>query len=207
MFVGSTFNKLNFTLPNLILLLALFTLILFVSIYPNKAARFNRYTFQKVCDFAIGLSVFTCVCFLYNDDQHVSSFNNYTALHGSLVIPDNNINKNKMKASPPSISKKELKLQSKNLKKLLLNNPNEETGDIVLKILLAILVTAGAITLLLLVAALSCSLSCSGAEVPAIFVGIAGTVGVFALLFWALKKIFKKKKIVKKYSDALASNR
>lgn len=204
MFVGSTFNKINFILPNLFFLSAVFILILFASIYPNKITRFNRYTFQKVCDFTIGLSVFVCVCFLYSDDQHVSSFNNYTSLHGSLVIPDNNINKNKMKFSSPSISKKELKLQSKNLKKLLLNNPDEEKGDIVLKILLTILVVAGAMTLLLLVAALSCSLSCSGAEVPAFLVGIVGTVGVFALLFWALKKIFKKKKIAKNPNDAVA---
>ena len=58
-------------------------------------------------------------------------------------------------------------------------------------VLLAIIVAVG---LLCLVAGLACSLSCSGSDVAAVFVGVVGTVAVIWLLVYVIKVISRPKK-------------
>jgi hypothetical protein len=64
-------------------------------------------------------------------------------------------------------------------------------ADQALLILLAIIAACG---LLYLVAALACSLSCSGSDAAAVLVALVGTVGVIWLLIYVIKQITHAKK-------------
>ena len=193
MFVGSMLNNIDFILPKSFLLTALLFLFLFLLFYLGNTIPYKKYVLQKICDFGIGLSVFVCLCFVYNNNTLVSSLNTYSSLHGSLVISRDHNKKDKTKTSVLSRSKKITKQQSEKLKRLLSNKGQDENENVALKIFWVILVTTGVIAGLLLVAALACSLSCSGADAAAFLVGIVGFVGILILGFLAIRKIWKKK--------------
>jgi hypothetical protein len=83
--------------------------------------------------------------------------------------------------------KKLLKHQIREIKKA--NDPSK--GEKVLLVILSILVALG---LLYLVAALSCSIACSGSEAIALLVAIGGTAGVILLLIFVIRAIYGKRR-------------
>ena len=93
--------------------------------------------------------------------------------------------------------KKMLKEQVKEIKKA----NNLSNGEKALLVILSVLVAAG---LLYLVAALSCSLSCSGSDAAAVLVGVGGIALVIFLLIIAFRAIYGRKKKKKKVAEPSA---
>lgn len=194
MYTGYLLHDAGITLPLSVFLIALSILIISAILYPPKSFRSNRYVLQKTCDFAIGLSVFVCLCFFYNDNNKVSSFNTYSSLQGSLSLPKAMSKKDSsFSLATVSLSKKELRKQARDFKKLFQAYKGQQEDDAIGKTVWIILVVIGALVGLSFVAVLACSLSCSGADVAAALVGIAGVVGLIWLAVHFIKKILRKK--------------
>jgi hypothetical protein len=175
-----------------------------ISCYPagkkNATLKEFIYARQKACDFILP---FCAVLFL------ITWFNNAgtvpaTTAYGSTIIKHPSarqiLNAGKTKQTltgkEKRILKKEFFKQLKVYGRAIVTGDKAKAGE-ALTIILAIVALLG---LLYLLAALVCSLSCSGADVLAIFVGVIGLAG----LIWGFVAIInnmhrkRKKTIVQK---------
>jgi hypothetical protein len=114
------------------------------------------------------------------DDSTVKTYKSFTAFSESLKDETGKSLKWKEK-------KKLLKEQVKGIQKAADLSPEGKIALIILSVLVAL-------GLILLVAALACSLSCGGSSGAAILVGLGGTGLVILLLTLAIKGINGKKK-------------
>lgn len=89
-------------------------------------------------------------------------------------------------------SKKQIKAKLKALKKDFRAKKGKDKSNLE-KILLVMLVLLGACALAYGVAALACSISCSGQEALAIILAILGLAGIIWLSVLAIKSIFRKR--------------
>jgi hypothetical protein len=197
MYTGNLLHEAGIILPLPVLFAAITVFLAGVFFYPSG----GRYFLQKTCDLTIGLTVFICVCFLYNDNSRVNSFNAYPALHGSLGMIKETYKKDSVPSDMHTLSKKELRKQSAVLKKILRQGPNEKSDGT--KTLLIILIVLGALLGLALVSVLACWLSCSGAGVAAVLVAVGGVVGVVWLAVICIKSVLRKRKPVAKPTDTV----
>jgi hypothetical protein len=179
-------------------------------LYPLKENRRSDkkpssfYLKQKSCDLLLAASTFCMIVYIGNNPE--SLFQQYSSLNATAVVTKPATLKDSSSKNYKSISdfnksmedengnmlkwkerRKLLKQQVKEIKKA--NDPSK--GEKVLLVILSILVALG---LLYLIAALSCSIACSGSEAIALLVAIGGTVGVIFLLIFVIRAIYGKKR-------------
>ena len=190
MYTGAWLEDAELHIPVLLVWVSLVLCICCLLLYA-KGPLHNQYFFSRTAYFLVGVCAFVCICFVYNDTRRVSSFNNYTGLHGSLVIKEAS-KKESTATIAASLSKKELRQRAKLFRSMMQSyqkSGNHTAGNIAWTILVII----GALALTGIVAGLACSLSCSGSGVAGAIVGILGAVGVIWLTVFFLKKVWRKK--------------
>jgi hypothetical protein len=186
-YIGSALLAMNIRIPFFVCIIALIVLVAAAILYPARyltgLSKKQFYTRQKCCDLVIALCSFVMIGTLINT--------NFTMPHSASLIASNTV-----ASDPPtaeeilsslqhrdkdSLTKKEKRILKQEFKKQLKifvvakTSGKKENGE---KALLIILTIIAALGLLYLLAALACSISCSGAEGAAIAVAIIGTVGI-----------------------------
>jgi hypothetical protein len=202
-YVGRSFHSIHFTFSRWFLVPLLGIFLLAAALYPR--GRKKPYRNQKICDFILGSCSYLLVCLFFNQFQGeslglVSSFASIPVnirLHCSEPNSTDTLSLESGKeksGSAVKLSKSEKKkLRSelrKDLKAFVSGNP-EEKIHIWAKIALIILSLAASAGLLYLLALLSCSIACGGAEFLALFILILGTISILFLLIQVLRKIIR----------------
>jgi membrane protein implicated in regulation of membrane protease activity len=203
---GYLFNSLNVAFSSFVLFSTILVFLLAWFKYPSKKKTTNAfekdrsYIMQKTCDLVLIGSTFIMFVFFGNSQSSpinyfvlTSSANTFsvpkdsTKTYKSLdefkkMMSDKNGNPLKWKER-----KKLLKNQIKAIKKADDMSDGGKVALIILCVLLALVLAYG-------VAALSCSLSCSGAEGAAVVVAILGAAGIIFLTIALIRAILKKSK-------------
>jgi fatty acid desaturase len=186
-FIGSALLKMGFYIPFIVFIISIIVLLAAVFFYPSRhfagLSKKQFYIRQKSCDLAIAICAFVMIGTLVN--------NNFIIPHSTVSFASNSI----IKTSPTaeeilaslqyrdksSLSKQEKKILKHEFKKQLkvyakakLRGKKDEAA----KALWIILTVIAAVGLLFLLAALACSLPCSGAEGAAVAVMIIGLVAI-----------------------------
>jgi hypothetical protein len=198
---GLLLSELNMTFSTWFILLSVLLFSIAWLKYPGKKEdRSRTYVFRKSCD-AILIGA-TFLMFMYFGNRNVSPFDssvfsasavtssmpkdstkNYKSLEEfKKLLHDENGKPLKWKER-----KKILKQQVKAIKKDNTISDGGKVGLIILCVLLALILAYG-------VAALSCSLSCSGSEGAAVVVAVLGLAGVALLTFFVIRSITRKPK-------------
>jgi len=202
---GSLFDDLNISFPAYFILIAMLGFGIAWWKYPekkqvaNKLEKSRQYVFQKTCDSILIASTF--LMFVYFGNQHVSSYSTSVFSASSVksaFLPNDSTKAYKsIDAFKKSLydeagrplklkeRKKLLKQQIKAIKKDNAMSDGEKVGLIILCVLLALILGYG-------VAALSCSLSCSGSEGAAVAVAVLGLAGIVLLTYFAIHSITRK---------------
>jgi hypothetical protein len=204
---GSLFEDLNIRFSSWFILVALLGFSIAWWKYPakknvaNKLEKSRQYVFQKNCDVVLVGSTF--LMFIYFGNQKISSYS--TSVFSDSAIKSVSLPKDSTKTYKPveefkkslydkaghplkwKESKKLLKQQIRAIKKDKTISVGGKAGLIVLCILIAIILAYG-------VAALSCSLSCSGSEGAAVAVAVLGLLGIILLAYFAIHSITRKAK-------------
>ena len=196
LFLGDLLFSADIVLTILFIYLPIGLLFTGLLIYPSKERKSsykNFYGQQKTADLLLAVSTFLFIVYGGNSLNKAS----YTSFSGayatSLSIPSNQlVNTNssldpKEEISEKPLSKKELKKKLRSKWKEFRKHYKESTkGEKTALIILSVIIAAG---LLLLLAGLSCEISCSGSEGLAIAVGILGTGLIIFLLVRVIQRI------------------
>jgi hypothetical protein len=194
---GRLLDDLNITIASSVLLIVASILMLICWKYPSK--RKPSYFFQKTCDLVLVLSTF--IMFIYFGNRQTSpldiSFFTASAVSTSSLPGDSTktyksidefkkmLKDENGKPLKWKKSKKILKQQIKDIKRDKTTSEGGKVGLIILCVLLALVLAYG-------VAALSCSLSCSGSEGAAVIVAVLGFAGIILLTFFVIRSIVRK---------------
>jgi hypothetical protein len=204
---GLLLNDLDLVFPGWFIVLSVLTFGIAWLKYPGKkqlADKIERnrvYVFRKTCDTVLIGTTF--MMFVYFGNRQVTPLN-------TIVFPASAVNsfplpKDTTKAykSPEEFRKslkdesgKPLKLTERKkllkqqLKAIKKDKTTSEAGKVVLIILCVLL----ALVLAYGVAALSCSLSCSGSEGAAVVVALLGLTGIILLTFFLIRAILRGSK-------------
>lgn len=180
-------------------------------IYPKKK-RVSNYLKQKICDLLLGGSVFGMFVYLGNNIDMLATHSSLNSVFANTrPLPTDSVKRDYKSIKEFSVLLKDskgnflkwkerkrlLKYQLKEIKK----DDNLSTGA---KIFLIFLSVAAALGLLYLIAALSCSLSCSGSDGLAVLVALGGlslTIILLIVLIRVILGIKKKKKRDNKNED------
>jgi len=176
------------------------------TLYPSKKNRKNDatsfYFKQKSCDVILALSSFCMIVYVGNNYNSLSG--SYSTVNGTanttLPFPTDSTIKSYHSISEFKESikddqgkslnwKEKKKLLKKQIKGIQASKDVSDGGKIAL-IFLSVLVALG---LLYLLAALSCSVACSGAEGLAVVIVLLGTGAIIFLLVKVIKGILRKK--------------
>lgn len=195
--VGSLLWESGIQLKEAFMLVLAVAVVLLYVIYPKKATYYKRklfHGFMAVCTFLI-ITFFGNQ--LHNSDSNVFFVNTTKAVTHIANIEQ-------PKTHDPSNIKKEKRLQKKEArsfwKKLAAKNDRSKAA----KILLIVLTVVVALGLLYVLAALSCTIACSGAEALAVLVALAGTFGIVFGAIRIIQHILgkeRKKKRAKSSTD------
>lgn len=201
---GYLFNSLDVTFSSLVLFSTILIFLFAWFQYPSRkktTTAFEKgrsYIIQKTCDLALIGSTF--ILFVFFGNRQTSPLNYFvvTSSANTFSIPKDS---SKTYKSPDEFKKmmsdkngkplklkerkKLLKQQIKAIKKADDMSPGGKIALISLCILLALVLAYG-------VAALACSLSCSGAEGAAVVVAILGFGGVILLTVFLIRSIVRK---------------
>lgn len=195
--VGFKIFLYDFKLPAF--LLYLFVLMFFVAAAFYPPVKKKNYLRQKISDFTLAASTFCMiVCLANNQSVSTTIFNTTIASSNSSVTAAKEPptaeqileslkfrDKSTLTKAEKRILKKEFKEQLKIYTKAKITGDKQKASDTGL-IILAIMVALGLFTLL---ATLSCSLSCNGAEGAAIVVALLGTAAIILGLVLVIKRI------------------
>ena len=160
-------------------------------VYPSKKEKYrfkNFYVLQKTMDGVLATLSFCLVVCAINQHMQAPKYFSYTPVSAAepSLKPGKPLQHIKARVKQYSFVLKHWKQLKKNYQ-LLRNEYRQAAGsDKVAAIILVSLLAAG---LLLLIAGLSCNLSCSGNEGAAVAVGILGTGLVVFLLVIAIRRI------------------
>ena len=199
LFLGDLLFSANVVLTTLFIYLPIGLLFAGVLMYPSKERKHsykNFYRQQKTADLVLAVSTFLFIVYGGNL-LNKTSYTSFTGAYATTFsIPSSqSVNtstsihpKEEAKAtSKKPFSKKELKKKLKNKWKEFRKHYKESTkGEKTALIILSVIIAAG---LLLLLAGLSCEISCSGSEGAAIAVGLLGTGLIIFLLVRVIQRI------------------
>lgn len=176
---------LHFTVPLTAAVLSIAAVLFYPSNRHNGKSFIQNYFRRKGCEVVFLCATLVCICFVFNKDTRVSYFNTYQVLNGSFVTPESKVKETLKRTN--ELSKKTITKQFKELVKELKKSKTSSGG----RIALIALVTLGGIGLTLLLAALSCNLSCNGHGALSTLVLIGGLAVIIFLMVLAIKKINK----------------
>lgn len=187
--------------------------------YPAKNQKQKKrkpsgyYLFQKSCDLILAASTFCMIVCLSNRPETLFGFYPHVKAFAITFPAKDSAVKHYKSVSDFYSSLKDGKgnqLKWKERKKLLkeqvraIKKDNDlSKGAKITLIILSVLAAAG---LFLLVAALSCNLSCAGSGAAAALVGIGGTALIIFLLIWALRAINGKQRKKRLATENAATN-
>ena len=175
-----------------------------VVIYPRHNKKFSSrklYRLHKTADTILGGATFLFIVFIGNQLSPVPgmnpvagaepiSTNVYNNTSISTIYPKENKREISEKKKGKRLSFREWKRQIKVSIKIIRNAYRQDkNGERILLISLSVLV---AVILILLLAALSCEIACSGLEALAIILFIAGTFGIVFALVRVIQRINTK---------------
>ncbi|MBL7740945.1 MAG: hypothetical protein JNK14_17115 [Chitinophagaceae bacterium] len=186
-FIGRSLQDMNIHIPAVFCAVVVILFISAIIFYPRRGngilTKKQFYALQKSCDYAIALFTFIMATVLVNTNFTLTypaassattsiTTNPPTAeeILASLQYRD----KKSLTRQEKRILKQEFKHQLKVFVKAKLAGKKDDSD----KALLIILTIIGAVGLLFLVAALSCSIACNGAEGLAIAVAILGVTAI-----------------------------
>jgi len=204
---GFLFNELNVTFSSTLLFLTILICFIAWGKYPMKrnATVANEkkriYILQKTCDLLLIGATF--IMFVYFGNRQVSPFTP-SLLTASIVttssLPGDSSKGYKSMDEFKKMMKDEngktlkwkerKKLMKTQIKQIKKDNSMSEGGKVAL-IILTVLVAIG---LGMLIAALSCSLSCSGSEAAAVLVAVVGYAGLIFLTILVIRSIVRQTK-------------
>jgi uncharacterized membrane protein len=194
---GFLFSDLNIEFSAWFLVLAILIFGIAWLRYPAKKS--SPYGFRKTCD-AVLIST-TFLMFMYFGNRQVTPISpsvfSASAITSTLLPKDSTKTYKSPEDFKKSLQDKNGKpLKWKERKKLLKQQVKAIKKDKTLsaggKVGLIILCVVMALVLTYLVAAIACSLSCSGAEGAAVVVAIFGLAGVALLTFFVIRSIVRK---------------
>jgi len=143
----------------------------------------SRYRFRKTMDVLLGAGTFLVFLFYGNHagekQVYIPGYESLSGNYPATIRP----------SIKDSVNKKEKHQKIKAGKK---DKKKERRKSDLVRSLLFLLVLAGAATLIYLLAALSCSIACSGAEATAWVVFILGTGGIVIGSYFLLRAILRK---------------
>jgi hypothetical protein len=199
---GKLLSELHVTIPQLYFIACLvFTTALWIW-YPGKGnvkpgvASHYLYIRRKLFDFSLGAVTFLMIIYAANNWEHLF-IKSDPVLASNIVhhpkdsaIKNNPLIKNfiaiiKSKDVDKLSQREKLKLIKDQIKTIK-HDKETSKGEKTLLIILSVIIALG---LLFGLAAISCSLSCSGSEALAIIVGLGGTVLIIFLLARVIKHI------------------
>ena len=199
---GSLLNDLDVNISKWFLILSIVLFCIVWLRYPNrKKSGINTYAFRKTCDsILIGATFFM---FMYFGNRQTTPFDSTTLFASSISnfsLPKDStrtyktveeFKKSLYDQSGKPLKWKERKKLLKQQIKMIKHDKAISDGGKVALIMLCVLV---AIFLAYGVAALSCSLSCSGSEGAATIVAIFGFAGIILLTIFVIRAIVRKSK-------------
>jgi hypothetical protein len=216
---GQFLNQLGILFSQAFLFGCFFIFLVAFIAYPLKKQKGKKarpswyYRLQKSCDFILAASTFCMIVCLSNQPEKLFQF--YPKIKASAIafpVKDTTVKHYKPIGKFNSSLKdgKGNQLKWKERKKLLREQVREikkdhnlPKGEKIALIILSALIAAG---LLMLVAALSCNLSCNGYGAAAAIVGIGGTALVIFLLVLAIRAINGKKRKRKLITEKAATD-
>ncbi len=207
LFLGDLLFSADIVLPILFIYLPLALFFTGLIIYPVKERKHsykNFYFQQKSADLLLAVSTFLIVVYGGNAFNKTSQTPLSSAYATSFSIPSNKLVNTSSKieskeeskpAAKKPVSKKELKKKLKSKWKEFRKHYKESTkGEKAALIILSIIIAAG---LLLLLAGLSCELSCAGSDGAAVVVGLLGTGLIIFLLVRVIQRINRGPRVKK----------
>lgn len=203
---GLLFNSLNVSFSSLVLFFTVLIFLLAWIKYPtrkkttNASEKDRSYIIQKSCDMVLIGTTF--IMFVYFGNRQTSPVNFFalTSSANTFSVPKDSsknyrsLDEFKKMMSDENGKPLKLKERKKLLKKqikAIKNADDMSTGGKIALITLCVLL---ALVLAYGVAALACSLSCSGAEGAAVVVAILGFGGVILLTVFLIRSILRKSK-------------
>ena len=201
-FTGELLNELHVVIPELYLIVCIiFTITLWI-LYPsrqNTKARITTsalYVRRKLFDFSLGTVTFLMIIYAGNNWQHLFTksesvqASNIIHLSKDSAIYDNPLIKNfisliKGMDAHKLTQREKLRLLKDQIKTIKHDKDTSSTEKTLL-IILSVIIALG---LLIGLAGLSCSISCSGSEGLALVVGLGGTFLIIFLLVRIIKHI------------------
>jgi len=208
-FIGKGLRDFKISFSSSLLFNVFLVFIAVALIYPHKKDKpvaYNvRYTywFRKSCDFLAITCSFCLLCCLANNAPLAPVYDLYATTHSTGSVRTVNPTAEEILSSLKSgrdkksltrtekrVLKKEFKHQLKVYAVAKLKGDPSAASQAIL-ILLAIIAAVG---VLYLVAALACSLSCSGNDAAAVLVAVVGLVGVIWLLVYVIRHITRPTK-------------
>lgn len=173
--------------------------------YPQKLRKGLRYYWRrKVFDLGLAASTFLMVIYMGNQPGQLFRYSSpfQTAMASVPYNPGDNLRQKghksirdfsaSMKGEDGKMlkwkeRKKLLKEQIRGIKKSNEFSKKQQIGLIILSVIIAI-------GLLMLVAALACSIACNGSGVLAVIVGVGGAAVIIILLLSVIRKLSRKHK-------------
>ena len=211
-YLGKNFAINGIFFPSFLFYAAVMIFLAIAICYPSRRRKMRieraSYAWRKTCDFLLVACSFLMFLWLWNADamqsasfeivpksfaSHLTSEPREKPTAGEILRSIARDGKRELNKEEKKILKKEFRKQIRIYVKQKLTGKNKEADET----LLIVLAIIGALGLLLLVASLACSLSCSGADGAAIIVGIAGVIGVIWLLVFVIKRITHRKQPAK----------
>lgn len=206
-YAGMALYKNEIILPSgAIYFFTFLVLLLVIAVYPDrKKTALSKnlvYIKQKTCDFILPLLSFLIIVTMVNTGNTVSS---YPGAYSITIMKNptaqeilaSGKTKESLTRTEKKILKKEFFKQLKIYAAAKITGDKETSGK-AWKIALAIIVMVGLIYLL---AALACSLSCSGSDAAAIIVGTLGLTGIIFGFVLLMKRIHQGSKKINDGKD------
>ena len=200
LFVGKLLNDSNVNLPGLYFMLCVIFIVILSIGYSSTNVRasrvFTRYFRRKFFDFTLGLITFLMIIYggnnyknLFVNNEAVNAFSIHRFSKDSAIYYNTLIQNFIASIKNMDVSKLSLKEKKRIIKqqiKTIKHDKDISEGNKTLLIILSVLI---ALALLYGLAALSCSLSCSGSEALALIVAIGGTFLIIFFLVRIIKRI------------------
>ena len=164
----------------------LFVLALYL-LYPQRASFYKRKLFHGL----MAVCTFCMICFYGNQINNPNP--NIFFINSTQAVSYTYIQESGLRSESSTIKKENRQLK-KEFRKFFKRSADENNLPLWAKILLITLTAAVAAGLLISLAYLSCSLSCSGAEALAVIVGITGVVGITIGAIFVIRAILGRKK-------------
>ena len=205
LYVGELFREIDIKIPENYFSVCLFIITILWIKYPQKASTKEKrkcsfYTYRKTFDVLLGFTTLILIVYTGNHWSNLNANTQTASASTILNLPKDSFNSKNIliKNFVDEIKSKDVsKLSNRNKSKIIKKQIGVIKGAKDLskgeKTMLIILSIVFASFLLFGIAALSCSLSCSGMEGLATLVFIGGTALIVFLLIYVFKKLKTKK--------------